>query len=247
VSAADDHPLRSDSDHKVLAFLAAHPLVLASHVQALLEVENQMAHERLEALEDRRLVRRARVMPEHASYYQITQLGLAVIGSDLPPPVLRLDRCRHSLGVAWGWLAGVRGGFGRVDRVLSEREQRAHDTTQAEELRPAEHGDPPLGVRVARASAGTPTALHYPDLLLIGRKGERVAVELVLTSGGRRRLETMMGSYAADPDIVAVLYLADTPAVLHTIRETAARLGVENLIHTQAVTAPPDAKPATGR
>jgi hypothetical protein len=138
----------------------------------------------------------------------------------------------------------VRGGFGRVDRVLSEREQRAHDTTQAEEPRPGEHGDPPLGVRVPRVRAGNPNALHYPDLLLIGPKGEHVAVELVLTSGGQQRLETLMASYAADPNIVAVLYLADTPAVLHTIQETAARLGVENLIHTQRVTAPRDVPPA---
>jgi hypothetical protein len=247
VSAADDHALRSDSDRKALAFLAAHPFVLASHVQAVLEVENQVAHEQLEALEDRRLVRRTRVMPEHASYYQITHLGLAVIGSDLPAPALRLDRCRHSLGVAWVWIAAARGALGHVDRVLSEREQRAHDTTQAEEPPPGEHGDPPLGVRVPRTAAGSPPALHYPDLLLIGPKGERVAVELVLTSGGQRRLEMLMASYGADPNIVAVLYLADIPAVLHTIRETAARLGVENLIHTQAVIAPPDAKPPTGR
>ncbi|MDQ6776777.1 MAG: hypothetical protein M3071_11315 [Actinomycetota bacterium] len=243
MSAADVHPPRSDPDDgRVLAFIAAHRLVLASHVQELLNVGHQAAHERLSALEERRLVRRCRVSRGHG-YYQITEIGLGVIGSDLPPPRVRLDRCRHDVGVAWVWIAADRRAFGRVDRVLTEREQRSHDASRTHPPSPDRPDDPLFGLRVA----GNPTALHYPDLLLLGRKGERVPVELMLTSGGQRQLQTLMASYGAEQNISAVLYLTETPAIRDTTKRMAAELGIEDLIWVRTVTILKDAQPAAAQ
>jgi hypothetical protein len=245
VSGAEIHVLLSDSDRKVLAFLAAHRLVLARQVQALLNVSDQAAHERLDTLEARRFLRRSRVILGRLSYHQITHIGLAVIGSDLPLPHLELDRCWHDIGAAWLWLAGARHAFGRAERVLSEREQRSHDAAR----KSGEHGEQPLGARVAGlgTGGGNTTGLHYPDVMLIGKRGERVAIELMLNTHGQRELETIMAGYAADPDIAAVLYLGEIKAVRQVIRKTSARLGISDLIHVQPVAWPRQELPSTAR
>jgi hypothetical protein len=246
VSAADTYPPRSDPDETVLTFIAAHSLVLASHVQSLLNVGHHAAHERLCALEERRLLRRYRVSRGHSGYYQITEIGLAVINSDLPPPRLHLDRCRHDLSVPWICLAAVRGAFGRIDRVLTTREQRSRDLAVADSPRPGQPDEPPLGLRVLGTGAGHPTALHYPDLMFIRKEG-RVPVELTLNSNGQRQLQTRMTSYGADSNIAAVLYFVETPAVRDTIRRTATELGVEDLIYIRTVVTPKDVLAAAGQ
>jgi hypothetical protein len=243
VSRAEIHVPLSDSDQKALAFLAAHRLVLAHQVQALPSISDQAAHERLDALEARRFLRRSHVILGRLSYYQITHIGLAVIGSDLPLPLLELDRCWHDIGAAWLWLAGARHAFGRAERVLSEREQRSHDAAR----RPGEQLEPPLGVPVASLGTSNTTGLHYPDVQLIGEGGERVAIELMLNTHGQRELQTIMAGYAADPNIAAVLYLGDIKAVRQEIRNTAARLGISDLIHVQPIAWPRQELPATAR
>jgi DNA-binding MarR family transcriptional regulator len=245
VSGAEIHVPLSDSDRKVLAFLAAHRLVLARQVQALLNVSDQAVHERLDALEARRFLRHSRVTLGRPGYYQITHIGLAVIASDLPPPRLELDRCWHDIGAAWLWLAGARQAFGRAERVLSEREQQSHDAAR----KPGEQVEPPLGVPVTGlgTGAGNPIGLHYPDVLLIGEHGERVAIELALNTHLQRELQIIMAGYAADPNIAAVLYLGEIKAVRHVISSTAARLGISDLIHVQPVAWPREPLPATAR
>lgn len=200
MSDAPTHPPVSESDREVLAFLAAHGLVLESHVQTLLEVNDQVVRERLDALEAAGLARRGRVLLGGPGCYQITNPGLAVIGSDLPPPRLHPDGWRHDLWAAWVWLAGARGTFGPVDRVLSQREMRSHDAALITATRGDERTAHPFGVRVATAVTGKPAAMHYPDVLLITPQRERVAFELVLSSHGQRRLETTLGGYGRRPD-----------------------------------------------
>jgi hypothetical protein len=179
------------------------------------------------------LARLGRVILGGPGYYQITNAGLAVIGSDLPPPHLHPDGWRHDLSAAWVWVAGARGTFGPVDRVLSQREMRAHGAAPTTATRDDERIEHPFGVRVASTVTGKPTALHYPDVLLITPQHERVAIELVLSSNGQQRLETTLAGYGADPTIEAVLYLAENPAIRHNIKRTAERLGISDRIRVQ--------------
>ena len=111
-----------DADRGVLAFAAAHHLVLAEHVASLLGSDADAARERLARLQLAGLIRPTRMLATDPGGYQITSAGLAAIASELPPP--RLDPGRY-----WLWLAATKGGnFGPIDQVLTEREMRARDT-----------------------------------------------------------------------------------------------------------------------
>jgi DNA-binding MarR family transcriptional regulator len=222
---------------EILAFLAAHPLGLATHIETLIDADEHAAHERLDKLQARGLIARTRVTVAGPGCWQITPIGLAIADSSLPPPGLRLDDFRHDLGVAWVYLAALRAAFGRAEHVLSEREQRSRDAHPPSTADTDARVNQPLGVRVIGGAVDT-SGLHYPDVLLIGARGEHVAIELAQTSNGQRHLETTMTSYRADPRIDAVLYLAEDPAIRHAIHRAAAGLGTSDLIHVQTVSRP---------
>lgn len=95
-----------------------------------------------------------------------------------------------------------------------------------------------FGVRVGGVGPRGRIGLHYPDLLLMGEAGERVAVELELTAKGSRRLEKILLAYAADSRISAVLYLIEQPALRRQVQSAAARLGISDLVHVREVAWP---------
>lgn len=235
-SADPDTPL-TDPDREVLAFLAAHPLVLRAQVHALLGVDADAANARLDALAAQQLVNHVRV-GRRAGYHQITRLGLAAIGSELPPPSVNLARCRHDIGLAWTALAAQRGAFGRVADVLTERQQRAHDSDHTTVLTLGEREEPPYGIPMLDAGSSLTTTVHHPDLLLISDRGERIAIELILTPNGQHHREQSMASYRTDRTLAAVMYLVEDPRTLEMIRRTADRLGIASLVHVRLAAAP---------
>jgi hypothetical protein len=219
----------TERDLEVLAFLAEHRLVLAAHVQALLGVGDSVAYRRLAGLAANGLVEHARVLHGQPGWYRITRAGLALIGSELPPPRFDLRCYRHDIGLAWLGIAASRGALGAVDRVVSERSMRSCDGKP--EVRSGERA--PFGVRLGGAGPGGQTRLHYPDLLLIGPRERRVAIELELSSKGRRRLETILAGYGADPSVSGVLFLADRAVTRREVSSAAARLGISDIVHVQ--------------
>jgi len=240
-------------DRELLAFVAEHRIVLAAHAQALLGVSESVAYRRLSGLTARGLLKHTRVLHEQPGWYQATRRGLAMIGSDLPTPSIDLRCYRHDIGAAWLWLAATRGAFGPVERVVSEREMRSGDAARAAaERMAAARGDPatgtgaaPYGVRLGGVGPGGRTRLHYPDLLLlVGARQERVAIELELSFKGRRRLDTILAGYAAEPSIAAVLYLAEKPAIRREIESSAARLRISDLVRVHRFRSTPAAHPA---
>jgi hypothetical protein len=265
--------LVTERDVRLLAFVAEHRIVLARQVQALLGVSKTVAYSRLRGLADRGLIEHSHVLHREPGWYQITRSGLAMIGSDLPPPRLDLRCHRHDIGVAWLWLAASRGAFGRVERIVSEREMRSRDATYAAAgwtgagrggtervVTDREGADPEgrvpdlgdegrtsFGVHLGGVGPRGQIRLHYPDLLLIGSAGERVAIELELSAKGGRRLETILTGYGADPSIAAVLYLAEKPGIRREVRSAAARLGITHLIHVQPIAWPARTEPAKER
>jgi hypothetical protein len=221
-----------DADRRVLAFAAEHRLVLAAHVRCLLAVSPRSASTRLRALRKTGHLRYHRKLVGPGCY-QIDRSGLAVLASTLPPPRdIDLAGYRHDVGLAWLWLAAHRGTFGPVDRVVSEREMRSHDGRRDGRAEP-------LGVRLPGVGPRGGDRRHYPDLVLETATGHRVAIELELTTKTRARRSEILGGYAIDSRIDAVLYLAETTPAMRAIERSAAELGISSMIRVQRVSFAP--------
>jgi hypothetical protein len=224
-------------DRLVLEFAAEHRLVLAGHVQALLGVSAAAAARRLRALGAAGLLSIEAVFHRHPPCFQVTRAGLALVDSPLSKPKLEYRNYAHDVGAAWLWVAARRGAFGPLADVISEREMRSHDGVARHDARrrgTARVGEP-FGVTLSGLGPGGEPRLHYPDLLLIDPDGRRIACELELTPKGRARREKIIGGYAADARIDAVLYLVEDPRIARAVQLTARQFGFERRLHVQPV------------
>lgn len=239
-------PRITERDRELLTFLAEHRLALAAHAQALLGISQLAAYARLRALRKAGLLVSAQPFNNHPSCYQVTREGLAAVGSDLREPrPIDLAGYRHDVGVAWLALAARAGVWGELSDVVCERRMRSHDgRLRRSELQDAEPAAR-YGIRLGGVGPAGRERLHYPDLILVDSGGRRIAVELELTSKGRARRETILGGYAADARVDAILYLVDRKPVGKAVETSARQLGISDLVHVQAVNwgadAPPDA------
>jgi hypothetical protein len=227
----------TDRDRLVLEFAAEHRLVLAGHVQALLAVSAEAAARRLRALVTAGLLSTDTVFHRYPACFQVTHAGLAIVGSRLPKPKLDYRSYAHDVGVAWLWLTARRGAFGPLAVVVSEREMRSRDGVERHEARRRGGGRArmPFGVTLSGLGSGEDLRLHYPDLLLCDPDGRRIAVELELTPKNRTRREKIIGGYAADARIDAVLYLVEDPRIARAVQATARQFGFERRLHVQPV------------
>lgn len=213
-------------DLRLLSFLAEHRLALDTHVQRLLDASPDATRTRLRALARGGYVTYRRVFDGEPACCQILRPGLAAIGSRLPPPRLNLACYDHDVGAAWLWLAARNGSFGPMRAVIAERTLRSRDRS------PDRDGDP-YGVRLGGVGPRGQERLHYPDLLLVTPRGQRIAIELELTAKGRTRRENILAGYGADSRIDAVLYLVERGQLRRAIEVSAARLGVADRVHVQ--------------
>lgn len=215
----------SASERALLEFLAVHRIVRANQVEALLGISPGAARRRLGRLAGEGYVSSGRLYHRQPEHFLITAGGLRALGLRRPAPALRAAEYRHDVGLAWVWLAARSGTFGPLRSIVSEREMRSHDGR-------AGPGDEHYAVgRIGRTRHGG----HLPDLLLHTTSGHRVAVELELTHKTDRRLDEILGRYAADRRIDAVLYLVEDPRLARRIGAAAARVGASDLIHVQFV------------
>lgn len=224
-------------DQELLAYLARHRMVGTDHVRVWLGVSPATARGRLRRLAEADLVKGAVRFYRQPACWQITRPGLAAIGSRLPVPRNDLATHVHDIGVAWLWLAARDGAFGPLRAILSERELRSHDGF-------GDRTDPPLAVRVPGVGPRGGERRHYPDLLVVTARGERVAIELELTAKSRTRREGILFAYAAEPRIDHVLYLVRDRRLGEQIAATARRLGLKDLVHVQEVTLADPTRPA---
>ncbi len=215
-------------DLELLGFIAEHRLVLPAHAAALLGVSADAANGRLRALASAGYVRQETIFHRQASCCQITRKGLATIGSGYRQPRIDLRCYRHDVGVAWLWLAARGGAFGPLRELISERRLRSLDAG-------AERSGEPAGVRLGGVGPAGKPRLHYPDLMLVLKGGQQVAVELELTAKGRARREKILLGYAVDSRIDAVLYLVDRPVIARAVQASARQIGISDLVHVQAV------------
>jgi len=213
-------------DTRLLSFLAQHRLVLETQVQAVLGASPEATRRRLRSLDRAGFVAHRRKFAGEPWYCQIRRPGLDAIDSRLPPPRLSLGGYRHDVGLAWLWLAARAGAFGPMRAVVSERTLRSRDGAR-------DPGEPPSGVRLGGVGPAGRERIHYPDLLLITLRGQRVAIELELTGKGRARREGILGGYAADGRIAAVLYLVEKRPLRNALEASARRMGVSELVHVR--------------
>jgi hypothetical protein len=221
-------PRLTERDLMLLAFVAEHRIVLASHVQALLGVSARSAQARMHALKTAGLLDQETVWHHRPACYSITRKGLGLVGKGYATRPIDPSVYDHDVGVAWLWLVGLRGYWGEMRKIVSERQMRSADAAPD---RPAE----PFGVRLGGFGPSGRPRLHYPDLLLVTPEGRRIAVELELTRKGRTRLEKILTGYAVDRRIDAVLYLTDDPSVARGVEASASRLGITSLVSLQRV------------
>jgi hypothetical protein len=216
----------TERDLRVLSFMAEHRLVLETHIQKLLGTSADATRTRLRALARAGYVTHRRVFDGEPALCQIRRPGLAATASRLQPPRLKLACYAHDIGAAWLCLAAREGTFGPMREVIAERELRSHDGR-------VERDGEPYGVRLGGVGPHGRERLHYPDLLLITPEGRRIAVELELSSKGNRRREQILGGYAADARIDAVLYLVENPSLARAIERSAERVGGDDRVHVQ--------------
>ena len=217
----------SEPDRLLLGFAAEHRLILAAHGQALLGASADACARRLRRLGSGGYVRVDRQLSPPC--YLIDRKGLQAIDSDLSRPrELDLATYSHEVGIAWLWLAARRGAFGAIRSLTSERRMRSVD-------RRREPLTEPFGVRALGLGARGGERLHYPDLLLETRSGHRVALELELSGKGRLRRERILGGYAADPRIDAVVYAVRDRRIGSTVRASAAAVGISRMVVVREV------------
>ena len=218
----------TERDQQVLSFLAEHRLALPPHVAVLLGTSARAATARLNKLANAGLLKCRPGFPGEPRWYQITDDGLAFIGSSLAPPRADLRTYEHDVGVAWLWLAARGGTFGPLQEIVGERRLRSSDGSR-------EPGAEPLAVRLGGFGPHGRERLHYPDLVLRTADGRRVALELELTPKSRTRLETILAGYGADPRFDGVVYLVESTSVARSVQAAARRLGIAPLVHVQRV------------
>jgi hypothetical protein len=230
----------TERDLILLEFAAEHRVVLAAQVGVALRTSAGAAAARLRLLTKSGYMRFERKFAGPGCYL-IDRRGLGAIGSRLPRP-RDLDPAtyEHDLGLGWLWLAAHRGWFGALDGVVSEREMRSHDGR-------LEPGSEPLGVRLGGVGPRGGERRHYPDLLVRCRSGHRVAIELELTGKSRADRERILGGYAVDFRIDAVLYLTRDLSTGRAIERSAAALVISARVIVQRVQIEPASRAGASR
>ena len=219
------------ANRRVLEFANEHRFILAVHVAALLGCTPGAARRRLHRLVATGQMRSARVMAA-APWFQIDRPGLRAIASPLSRPrEADAGTHRHDAALPWLWLAAQRGALGPVREVIAERRLRSEDgRPRPEAFREDRHG-----VRLGGAGPHGGDRLHYPDLVLVTGSGHRVAVELELHAKNVARRREIMGGYAFDGRVDAVLYLVEDPATGAAIERSAREAGIGDRVHVQRV------------
>lgn len=217
----------------LLTFIGEHRFVLAAQAGALLGTPERSTQSKLHKLADGGYLIEEPVLGGPV-VYRSTRLGLDVVGSSLRPLPISLKNYWHDVGAAWLWLAARGGAFGPVRELLAERVMRSHD---------ARGRDDPFGVRLGGIGRDGRERLHYPDLLIVDRRGRRLAIELEITSKEPAKRERILAAYAADPRIAKVRYVVYKPAVGRALATSVTRLSIGSLVSIQRVRAPDGSAP----
>lgn len=234
VQVAGREPVSVGEPVDMLVFVAAHELVLAGQIAALLETSVEEATERLDLMCERGLVSRSLLSPGSPAVYRVTAQGAAQVDPALPPlrPLDLVTRYRQAAGIAWLWASAHAGSFGEVREVLTRRQMQAADATR----RTALLLNTPGATFKDAPAEGTDPAVDdaYPDLALVAPTHGWAALELVLGTPDAERLRRMIARAQRDKLIVQQLFLVEQGGhARELIEATAAELGLADRVHVQ--------------
>jgi len=231
----------------VLGPLAEHQVLIFPQVALILGVTHDYAAKRLRRLRDAELIVYQSPYAGSPGVVAITKRGLEAIGleskgrgvkgkqgSVQSREELDLYSNRHSIGLAWLWIAARAGAFGPLEGILAEGAMKREDMSAAA----SGSGGPPLGyvphgLGVGQLNRHGNPERHYPDLLLNTSTGHRVAFELELSRKNSTKLARIMAAYASDGRIDMVIYLVPTDSLARTITDAARRAGISDLVRVQ--------------
>jgi hypothetical protein len=217
----------------LLAFVAAHELVLAEHAAVLLGVSEPDAAEQLQELVEQGLVSRVRLSIHSPTAYRITQQGADRVGSGLPPlRPMDLTGYRRAVAVPGLWLAARAGSFGETPAVLTARQMQAADATSRTgsllDLAGAKFGNQsPQG----ETDAGS----GYPDLGLLTAAGGWVTADLLFAIPEPLSLHSTIGRAHRDSLIVEQWCFVENLHSRKLIEDTAAELGLSDRVRVQLI------------
>lgn len=212
-------------DQELCSFLVRYKLATEKQIERELFRPGTTARRRLGKLKSAGLVKSDRIYYGMHNPYLVTARGARLADNDLPAPKLDLTKLRHTLelvDLSWALRNGISVDGGGLDLSLwpslgfvTERELR-RDKLRARRSKGSG--------RMGRGRTG-----HVPDGILLLNGGERIAVELELSDKRKDRYEDIFDGYRAQMasgEIDGVRWYFDSPAVMRTAAEAAARRGV---------------------
>lgn len=233
-----------DQEVALLRFVASHGLVLAAQIRAFLGWDEATERRATGGLVERGLLRRVRLLPP-TELFAVTPAACAVAGMPALSPEGVVERgVRRAVGAVWLW---IRARDGRLPdaRVLSAREQLAHDLTAPGDGHSASGSTGRYGIRVGGLPAGTETGLHYPDVLLVFPDG-RAAAHLQLTAPLGSGLLARLRAYGADERFAQVVFLVEREDVAQQIEAAALTAGVDGMTLVRWMDWSPSPAPGPG-
>ena len=232
-----------DRGRDVLDFVAGHPVVLASHVARLLDLDAVSAATLLKGVCARGWLRMAGRFRHQPTALEVTLAGLRELGSELPAPVIDLRRYWRDIAAVALSVGARRGVFGEIDRVYTRREMQAADR-QSSAAGPLDGAGLSAAIRakaqdrlfqlgISSGRAGGGDDGYWPDLVLVLPEG-RVAFEIHLDAPDPPLLDAVLKAYRAKPSVAVVVLLTEDPSVGERLHAAAVRHG-EDLFRVKSM------------
>ena len=199
----------TERDRQLIEWMTRHGMVTASQISRRFFGSLKVTWRRLLQLERLGLIRRDRVWVGMPRVVRATPLGVRLADVDLGPAPLDYVRLRHHLAVVDLSEELLRGS--PEARWVTERELRRN------------HAD-------LRGDDGS--RARMPDGLLV-LAARRIAVELDLTPKRSRRLDDLVGLYAADRTVDAVWWFLPSETAARRMRDVIHGRGLENLVEAR--------------
>jgi hypothetical protein len=225
-----------DAETLALRFVAAHTFGVVAHVRVLLHRHDVDARAVLDRLQDDGMIRETARLREHQAF-AVTAAGLKRLDSKLELPRPDPRRYWDDFAAAYLWVAAHLGLFGEnITAVYSRREMRLADqTTPPPDPATLAALSPTIrakltDTRFAVDLVGNDPRAHYPDVVLITAEG-RTAFEVQLVASGRARLDAVLGGYADEPAVAAIIFLIEDPSIEPAIRHAADRAHVGDRVY----------------
>jgi len=206
-------------------------MVTAAQIAKRFELGRAVCYARLSGLAKLGLLEHRRIFHAEPGVYLATRQGLHAVDLELPPARVDLRTYRHDIELT-SLVTELECEFGR-ERVVTEREIRAHDTPG---LRQQNDYRPRFGVQLGRPGptpltpAGYPR-VHYPDVAVTadGRRAGMLAIELERVVKGRTRLRSILRAYVAARHVERVRYYAARDETRRLLEGEIRKLRAESL------------------